>query len=873
MNEKPLLFFPRPVRGTKSLRRAGPSTLGLPTAEQQHERLEARFQRIIDSFLTAQETIDGAEPEMVVVFETAGKEVVELAKVAREIEGLEWLAELDSDEFEATHGFQDTKHPDDLLPCRLYAVMSNHSALESLVRLWNEWHQNPSQRAEKNVGPFKSIFAHLLDVRPWSVEDRIRDTGILEAWEEDLGHETGLIRFEVELWSRGAGERQNRAYDQLSAMLASAGGRCISRCVLPEIAYHGVLAELPAEAVWTTIDHLRTNEYTELLRFEEVMFFRPFGQSRMPTATPDAADLPIATAAADVSAPDPGLRPIVALLDGLPLEKHRLLDGRLIIDDPDEHAVQYEPVSQRHGTAMASLICWGDLNRAEPPLPRNLYVRPIFVPETLPDGGVDEVTPRDRLIVDLIHQAVRRIKEGDGQEPPTAPDVKVINLSLGNRHQPFVRNLSPLARLLDWLAWKYGILFIVSAGNQLEKIVLETPSSKWRSLSKDELVAQTLTALRNSQAQRRPLSPAEAVNAVAVGAMHTDYSQAPERQHRVDLLPGNGLPSPVGTVSLGFQRALVPTILMPGGRQLFSAPLVSSGDVAVFEPEARSVQPPGIRVAASAREPMQLDRTIYTRGTSNSTALATRHAALIYERLLSLRSDPGGGRWDDRHTASLLKTLLVHGASWRRAGAVIENVFRDDILREVGNDAKRAWQPLARLQASFLGYGEVSLERALFCTDRRVTLIGWGMLAADDAHQFEVPLPEALSGLRLERRLIVTLGWITPVNFAHRKYRRAFLWFDPPETDFGLYEDREGVDKDIARRGTVQHQTYTGDKAIPVGENAIARIQVNCAEHAGRLDEEVPYAFAVTLELAQPILASIYEEIREKVHARIRLEA
>jgi hypothetical protein len=72
MNEKPLLFFPRPVPGLKSARRAAPSTLGLPTAEQQRERLEARFQQIIDSFLSAQETIDGAEPEMVVVFETAG---------------------------------------------------------------------------------------------------------------------------------------------------------------------------------------------------------------------------------------------------------------------------------------------------------------------------------------------------------------------------------------------------------------------------------------------------------------------------------------------------------------------------------------------------------------------------------------------------------------------------------------------------------------------------------------------------------------------------------------------------------------------------------------------------------------------------------
>ena len=448
----------------------------------------------------------------------------------------------------------------------------------------------------------------------------------------------------------------------------------------------------------------------------------------------------------------------------------------------------------------------------------------------------------------------------------------VINLSLGNRHQPFVRNLSPLARLLDWLAWKYGLLFIVSAGNQLGKIVLETQASNWRSLSQDELVAQTLISLRNSQAQRRPLSPAEAINAVAVGAMHTDNSQATKRQHRVDLLPGDGLPSPIGTVSLGFQRALVPTILMPGGRQFFIAPLVASGDLAVFEPEARSAQAPGIRVAAPAREPMQLDRTIHTRGTSNATALATRQAALIHERLLSLRGDPGGDRWDGRHTASLLKTLLVHGASWTKAAEIIEGVFRDDILEEVGNDAKRAWQPLARLQASFLGYGKVSPERALFCTDRRVTLIGWGTLASGGAHLYEVPLPEALSGVRVKRRLIVTLGWITPVNFAHRKYRRAFLWFDPPEDEFGLCEGHEGVDTDIARRGTVQHQIYTGGKAIPVGENAAAQIQVNCAEHAGSLDDELPYAIAVTLELAQPILASIYEQIREKVQTRIRPE-
>ena len=61
---------------------------------------------------------------------------------------------------------------------------------------------------------------------------------------------------------------------------------------------------------------------------------------------------------------------------------------------------------------MASLIIHGDLNQGEPPLPRPLYVGRSSGPR-----GAGERTPGDRLIVDVIHQAVRRIKEGDGEEP------------------------------------------------------------------------------------------------------------------------------------------------------------------------------------------------------------------------------------------------------------------------------------------------------------------------------------------------------------------------------------------------------------------------------------------------------------------------
>jgi hypothetical protein len=61
-----------------------------------------------------------------------------------------------------------------------------------------------------------------------------------------------------------------------------------------------------------------------------------------------------------------------------------------------------------------------------------------------PQGG--NRAPEDQLLVDLIHQAVRRIKVGGGGEPAAAPRDVLINLSLTDEMQPFARIMSPNAR-------------------------------------------------------------------------------------------------------------------------------------------------------------------------------------------------------------------------------------------------------------------------------------------------------------------------------------------------------------------------------------------------------------------------------------------
>ena len=162
--------------------------------------------------------------------------------------------------------------------------------------------------------------------------------------------------------------------------------------------------------------------------------------------------------------------PRIALLDGLPFPNHDALAGRLLVDDPDGLGENYPVSSRNHGTAMASLIIHGDLSTRGEPLDRPLYVRPIMRPHEFV-AGHEQVVP-NRLLTDLLHRAIRRIVEGEGGREPAAPSVRIVNLSIGAQARALVRRMSPVGRLLDWLAHSYNLLFIVSAGNHTGPITI-----------------------------------------------------------------------------------------------------------------------------------------------------------------------------------------------------------------------------------------------------------------------------------------------------------------------------------------------------------------------------------------------------------------
>jgi hypothetical protein len=846
----PLLFFPPPAAQPPAKRGGGGGRVKTPTPEEQGARLDAKFKHIAKSFAGVQTTAQGFEPEQVIVFETLGISVAKLAKAATMVPGLEWLAEIDLEETVPGDGFEDEEEPSGKLSCRLYALMTNQQAINEILGLWSNWLAKPSDRAKKNFGAFKSIFVHLKDVRRWGVEDRLAETNVIEYWKDELEFANAgqSIRFEVELWCRAEEAKRKRAAAHLKTLVTSAGGRCVAESVIMPILYHGMLVDLPYAEVRETVDSILSKSYSQLLRCGDVMLFRPLAQSSFPTLEiTNEEDAGVS----DRSRPLPKGKPVVALLDGLPLEHHELLEGRLIIDDENDHARLYQATQQQHGTSMASLIAHGDLDGDGEPVKSAIYVRPILVPVEDLHKNVAERTPDDKLLVDIIHEAVVRIK-GTDQREGEAPTVKVINLSFGNSWQPFDRQMSPLAKLLDWLAWKHNVLFLVSAGNQSQSIDLDAEDDELEDMTEEMFRAKTLEAIRQDQMNRRPFSPAEAMNVLTVGATHADHSSWDGQDRRVDLLKGARLPSPLSTVASGYKRSVKPDIYFPGGRQLYQ----KEWKKARFK-IAHSPQPPGLCVAFPGVKPMELDRTVHTRGTSNATALASRTACLIHSCLEGLRSTPGGDQLTAEYMPVVLKTLLVHGASWGEAADIVEQVLGANLEK---------WQDKLRLKSRFLGYGEVDPDRALFSTDQRVVMLGWQSLECGQAHVFRVPLPPSLSGKKVKRRLSLSLAWFSPINPQHKDYRRAFLWFSSNKEVFAL--DKKDHDYDSAKRGTVQHQVFEGATARAFGDSDAIEVKVSCVEDAGRCPEKIPYALAATLEIAEPIDLKIFRE----VEARIRLK-
>ncbi len=842
----PLLFAPaRPGRRTKSGPRGRDKVRG-PGADRQAQRIGPQLQRITAALdaqqLRLRATPDALEPETILVLEIAG-EVTSFAKAMLKVPGLEFLgeqalAQLDpDDDFRAVNQRGQAKR----YSRQLFLIATDVRAWQQLLGLWERFKRGEAMR--HGLTAFRDLFSQLREVREWNDLDRLERAGAAGAWRRDLA-ELGnqLVPFEAELWLRRDQKRRASVVDRLSAELRAVGGELVGQTVLEQIDYHGVLGRAPA----TRLLEAAASEDVSWLSTEGVRLFHATGQMVAPVVdNGEHADRPVQLGES------PAGEPRVALLDGMPVARHEALDGWLRIDDPEDWSSTVRVGDRHHGTLMASLVVHGDLGDAGDALGEPVYVRPILRPDSAAwFDGPPEMVPADRLPVDLIHRAVARLFEGD---EPAAPQTRVIVLAVADPSQQFDRFVSPLARLVDWLAWHYNALFLVSAGNHTGSIALPADIDITNAT---ELEHEIVDAIRREALSRRLLAPGESTNALTIGAAHDDASGAIVPVGVIDPLADTDLPSVISPVASGINRAIKPDLLLPGGRQAMRAEPSTDGGPRPLS-VAISRRPPGLRVAAPGLNG-ELDRYVHTTGTSGATALAGHHTGALLQRLDALRAAYGLDFPDAELDAVLLKAALAHSARWGSAASTIERVLRD-----AGESASRA--SISR----FLGHGRAHPEHALVADDHRPVLIQAGRLGVDDTHSYDLPLPPSLAGVTAERRLTLTLAWLTPINPRNRAYRTAALdltYVAGRDTVFG---ERQEVDNQAAGRGTLQHEVLMSNRAVPYGPDETTTLEIACRATAGDLADEVPYGLLVTIETPVALALPVYEEVRQAISARV----
>lgn len=801
------------------------------TADQ-NQRFGPKFQRLTDVLqrdpagLALRADPAALAPERLLVFEVKGS-IGAFARAINNVPGLELIDE------------EELPGDEDKAPVA-YLLVPDLRALQQIESLWRTW--VAGRVLPQGFTPWRDVFACLRDLRVWGPADRLQrlDADVL-AEEIEGRADDELFPLEIELVFRGSPDAGAISEATVVEAIRQSGGRLLSRARLDDIAYHAILAELPVAAIRMVVERAPVG----LAGVEPIMHIRP--QSVVTEI--DANDL-LPAAPAPVMGPVTA-DPILALLDGVPVAGHPLLRPYLSVEDH----FGLEPgavVAQRyHGSAMASLIVHGDRNKPEPPLPRQVHCIPVL--------GDNDRFPPDRLIIDLIYQAVIRMCAGN---QPSAPHVIIINISLGDVRRPFYGQLSPWARLLDRLAYRFGILFLVSAGNITTQFPVAAFANRvaFEDADADQRARGVINAVAAVVADRRLLSPSETINGLTIGARNLDWVPTAERAlARVNVNPYSELniANPSSALGPGFAGSVKPDILMPGAREHLR--VVASAETITVAPAGAS-RGAGLKVAAPPRPGLE-NAEGFTNGTSAATALASRTAHRIHDALEAAYGQEFL-QLTNTQRAVLIKALLVHPARWPSAAASLVK----ELLGPFGQgQAPRQKDNIRR----FLGYGLFDSDDAVACAADRATFWCVGSLGRERSVDVLVPIPAAIGGQARAHSVSATLAWFTPVVPGRKSYRAVRMKIlDPAEIeDLGVSADAWQPDGNQTNRGTVFTRVWSGAQAAVVADGMSLRLKIQREpDPAGAVDEMVPFGLAVTLEM--PGELRIYDQVRNRVQPR-----
>lgn len=525
-----------------------------------------------------------------------------------------------------------------------------------------------------------------------------------------------------------------------------------------------------------------------------------------------------------------------------PLLKNAVAESVSFVDGEDEFDLA------GHGTQVAGIVLYGsveDCNKSD-----------YWVPETwLFNGKILDKNCEFNIqtIESTLVKAVEYFVD---------LGCRIFNLSIGNENSPYDgKHIRGIAYILDLLARKHNVLFVVSVGNFRGCDDPPVPAESWKEEYPEYLLGD----------HNRIIDPAPALSVLTVGSLAQHDATKGEllRPDDIDHLAAAkaSQPSPFTRHGPTVKGAIKPELVAFGGN--FASPMRFEGKQWQFKDGE-----PGI-LSLNAHF---VGNTLFSvcHGTSFSAPYITHLAA----RLLSNYPDA---------SANLLRAILVNHADMPEECL---STFTEEV-RKSYSKANGRRDP----HVEIAGYGLIN-EENLYRSDESAVLLMAEDAIANDSYQFyELPLPEEfLRRKKSARELRVSLSYTPAVRTTRLDYRATKIVFnlvkgrslDEVQKHFHkeLQKDKDKlsdtvtskanrtISSELRSKGSVQCSKWSFKKLSPDFKWFVVVTRQDAAGWGDSLSAELEnYALVVTVTDRENEDAQLYSKISLRIEQQARERA
>lgn len=673
---------------------------------------------------------------------------------------------------------------------------------------------------------YKQVLTAIEGIDSWSAEDRM-------SWAlQNKGMpQTQTFSLDVELWPYHTANHPVRltTHTNFEAWLAGIGARQIDRINLDSLLMYRV--DVNQEQADQLLDH-RDVRLVDLIPQTGISF---------PQLNRDIAELPL-----NILAPHADAARVCILDSGIntnhPLLRCAIGESHSFVRDQDEFD------EAGHGTAVAGIVLYGDVEACD----QSNYWHPAF---WLFNAKVmrkcehsDEAVFDEHSVETTLTNAIEHFID---------LGCRIFNLSLGNSNAPYDgMHVRGLAYILDVLARKHNVLFVVSTGNFRGSMDPPVPVNSWREEYPEYLL--------NSQSVI--IDPAPALNVLTVGsvARHNATVDSQKYPDIHQLSPASeSQPSPFTRHGPSVKGALKPDLVAPGGN--LASPMRRDGEQ--WDPSTRGL---GVLTLNNAFQGNTVFKEIS--GTSFSAPYVTHLAG----RLLNEYPEA---------SANLLRAMLVNHAYFP---AEVESTFSDEMKKAYHKD-KATWQ--REIARDVGGYGQISDNDLFRSSDHCVVLMCEEAIERDSSQFYELPLPPSfLRASRGQRELSITLAYTPAVRTTRIEYVATQISYrlvkgdsleavqksfnHANQKDEATRNDDMTGNRDISAqlrsKGTVQSSRWTFKQRNPKEKWFVVVTRSDRDwNHPDVLDKE-QYALVVTVADRDNEEAQLYTQIETVLAAQVK---